>query len=454
MKILHVVHQFLPYHHHGAEISTYELAVMQQNLGHEVAVVTGENGHFGEELVLERDQYRELTVHRIYFNPRSPNGWLKHLGFERLWRRLLELEQPDVVHVQHLLKLSWSLVEVTRELGIPMVFTLRDFAPLCARVNLVRGDGSLCRTTDLEKDCLRCLNQSPPLPKQDLLPAGADLLRQNVTNPRAWKLLQQWVFAKLRTRVVYPPVRLDTKQDMRRRNETVLSRLKQFDRITAISEDTAHRFEVLARKEVEVQVMMQAPDTSRCVWRQRALGDGPLRIGYIGKMTRVKGVHVLLNAFRRLPRNQAELQLFGGPTRTSLRELAYWRELRRLGEWTGVHFHPDPFDPAEIASVLDRFDLLVIPSIWFEAYGRVVAEALASGIPVVCSDEGGPASIITEGVNGLTFKLGDDEALASVLKRFLAEPNLLEHLSEQARPPKTTDRYAKEVLALYDEIRT
>ncbi len=452
MKILHVVHQFLPHHHHGAEISTYELAAMQQSLGHESVVVAGEHGHQQDELYLERDRYRELTVHRIYFNPRTPNGWLAHNGFDHLWRRLLEYERPDIVHIQQTLNLSLSLIDVTHEMNIPMVFTVRDFAMLCARINLVRGDHSLCRETDLEADCVQCLHHDRGLERGELLPALVDLARENVTSPRSWELLLGAARAKLLSRGVAAPVRLETIADMRRRNDAVIARLRKVAAITAISEDTATRFKKLARGRVSVRTLQQVPDTRRCVWKQRPLREGPLRIGYIGKMAWIKGVHVLLSAFRRLPTGKAELHLFGGPTRTDVKQLAFWRQLREQGNLPAVTFHSVPFDPSRISEVMEQFDVLVIPSLWFEAYGRVVGEALASGIPVVCSDEGGPATIIEDGVNGLSFKLGDAKALAATLRRFIDEPTLLETLSRNARPPKTPETYAAEVLALYDEV--
>ncbi|GBE30202.1 D-inositol 3-phosphate glycosyltransferase [bacterium BMS3Bbin04] len=452
MKILHVVHQFLPYHHHGAEISTYELGVMQQAAGHEVVVVAGETSPHEQCLFHEQYSYRELKVHRIYFNPQTPNGWLSHDGFAQLWRGLVESEQPDLVHVQHLMNLSLSLVDVTHEMGIPLVLTLRDFSLLCPRINLVKGDGNVCIDPDLESDCLPCLKQKRPMESGDLLPAAVDLLRENILSPRSWDILRRLISARLRSRKVFPPLSLSSGDDILRRNEEVIRRLQKFDRITAISEDTASRFERLADNRVSVQTLQQVPDTGRCLWKQRIRGDGHLRFGYLGKMSYVKGVHLLLRAFRYLPLGQAKLLLFGGPTRTDIRQLAFWRKLKRLSKWPGVQIFSDPFDPAEIAEVMNQIDVLIVPSIWFEAYGRVVAEALASGIPVICSDEGGPASVIQPDINGLTFHLGDEMDLVTKMRRFIDEPDLLERMSSEAHPPKTPDQYLDEVLSMYADV--
>jgi glycosyltransferase involved in cell wall biosynthesis len=452
VKILHVVHQFLPHHHHGAEVSTYELARLQQAKGHEVVVVAGENGHYGKELHLERDRYREIDVVRFFFNPRSVNGWLQHAGFAGRWRRLLEDERPDIIHFQLLLNLSLSMIDVTSEMNIPMVFTLRDFSPLCQRITLVRGNGDLCRQTNLESDCLQCLSQNKSITGGERIRASVDLVRENISNPRSWRMLIDMVIAKVRSQRTAPPVQLASTSDLKKRNAAVIDRLHKVNRITAISEDTAKRFEALSGNQVTVQAIQQVPDTSRCEWKLRKNTDDPIRFGYIGKIRFEKGVQLLLKAFRQLPNGNAKLLIFGGPTRTDVMQLAFWRELKQLADWPGVSLHPDRFDPDQIATVLAQFDVLVIPSIWFEAYGRVVAEALASGIPVICSDEGGPASIIEPDVNGLTFPIGNESALKNVLQRFLDEPELLESLSAETRVPKTTDQYVDEIFTLYEDV--
>ncbi len=452
MKILHVVHQFLPHHHHGAEVSTYELASMQQKLGHQVSVVAGESSPHRETIFHEQDQYRELKVHRIYFSPQAHNGWLAHNGFAKLWGKILESERPDIVHVQHLKNLSLSLIDVTYEMNIPLVFTLRDYSALCARFHLAKGDGTLCRTPNLASDCLQCMSQKRPMESGEFLPTTFSLLWNNIGNPRSWKILSQLASIRLRSGKTYPPIRLTAEADFTHRNDMVFERLKKCSRITAISSDTASRFESLASNRVSVTAIEQIPDTRSCVWEQRKAGNGPLRFGYIGKLAYVKGPHLLLDAFQQLPQEQAELHLFGGPTRTNIHQLAYWRKLKRLADWPGVHLHSEPFESRNINKVLKQIDVLISPSVCFETYGRVVAEALASGVPVICSDEGGPAGIIEPDVNGLTFPIGDAGALAQTMQRFIDEPDLLETLSAETRVPKTPDQYVDEVLALYDEI--
>ena len=68
------------------------------------------------------------------------------------------------------------------------------------------------------------------------------------------------------------------------------------------------------------------------------------------------------------------------------------------------------------------FDVLVVPSKWKEPFGRIVVEALAYGIPVICARSGGIAESISDRKNGYTFESGNSAELAAIL-RDVIEPD-------------------------------
>jgi glycosyltransferase involved in cell wall biosynthesis len=69
-------------------------------------------------------------------------------------------------------------------------------------------------------------------------------------------------------------------------------------------------------------------------------------------------------------------------------------------------------------------DVLVHASITPEPFGQVVIEGMSVQLPVVASRGGGPEEIITDGVDGLLYPRGDVAALAEILVRLEAEPQL------------------------------
>jgi glycosyltransferase involved in cell wall biosynthesis len=76
---------------------------------------------------------------------------------------------------------------------------------------------------------------------------------------------------------------------------------------------------------------------------------------------------------------------------------------------------------------------LVLPSMWFETFGLVGAEAMSHGIPVIGSRLGAVADLVEEEVDGLLFEAGDAEALARQVRRLWNDPALAARLGQGAR---------------------
>ena len=109
----------------------------------------------------------------------------------------------------------------------------------------------------------------------------------------------------------------------------------------------------------------------------------------------------------------------------------------------------------DVASVLRGSDCLVHASVIPEPFGQVVVEGMAAGLPVIASDAGGPAEVITDGVDGLLCPPGDVEALASLLRRVAGDRELRVRLGAAGlvrAADFTPDAVAAQVRAVYDEV--
>jgi glycosyltransferase involved in cell wall biosynthesis len=100
-------------------------------------------------------------------------------------------------------------------------------------------------------------------------------------------------------------------------------------------------------------------------------------------------------------------------------------------------------------------DLFVFPT-FYDPFGLVATEAMASGLPVVCSGAAGAAELIEDGVDGLIVKDSwDVAALADALGRLASDPALRRRLGEAARrrvETQTWDETARQTMAVYREI--
>jgi len=158
----------------------------------------------------------------------------------------------------------------------------------------------------------------------------------------------------------------------------------------------------------------------------------PARLLYAGQLHAYKGVHTVLAAVDRLARERGadaiELSVVGdGPDayRRRLEDDAHRCAARvALVGWC-------PHD--EMPLVYRQHDVFVFPSEWQEPFGLTHLEAMASGLPVVSTNDGGHGEFLEHDRNALVFPKGDAEALAAQVRRLLDEPALAVRLAAEAR---------------------
>lgn len=154
--------------------------------------------------------------------------------------------------------------------------------------------------------------------------------------------------------------------------------------------------------------------------------SGPLTIGYIGRMLRGKGLNVLAAALAMIESEAWQLLVVGdGPERESFEQKLRTAGLDKRAEFTGaINF-------ALVPEYFHRLDLLVIPTETTkrirEQFGRVIVEAMASGVPVIGSTCGAIPEVI--GHAGLVFPEGNASALAGALLQLLADEDLRTRLA-------------------------
>jgi glycosyltransferase involved in cell wall biosynthesis len=152
---------------------------------------------------------------------------------------------------------------------------------------------------------------------------------------------------------------------------------------------------------------------------------GPLVVGIVGRLAPWKGQDVFLRAFAEAFPNGEERAIVVGAPLFGQAEIAFANALRRLSQelnlGSRVEFRGHRED---VAAELRTIDILVHASTTPEPFGQVVIEGMSAQIPVVATRGGGPEEIISDGVDGMLYPLGDVAALAHILVRLGAEPQL------------------------------
>jgi len=180
---------------------------------------------------------------------------------------------------------------------------------------------------------------------------------------------------------------------------------------------------------------------------------GGFCIGYIGRLVEEKGIDLLLHALFALP-GEWRLRILGsGPQKERLQSL-----VQELGLTEHVAFD-SPIASPGMPDYYRGLDLLVLPSCtrpnWKEQFGRVLIEAMATGVPVVGSDSGEIPHVI--GDAGLIFPQDDALALREAIEKIMGDERSRQRLAQAGRE-RVLERYTQAQIALethqvYQEIK-
>ncbi len=110
------------------------------------------------------------------------------------------------------------------------------------------------------------------------------------------------------------------------------------------------------------------------------------------------------------------------------------------------------YQAEEIPSLMKAVDWVVIPSIWWENSPLVIQEAFMHKRPVICSDIGGMAEKVKDGVDGLHFRVGDPRDLASKMVFAARTPGLWEKLRGRVKPVFSIEEATEAHVALYTAL--
>lgn len=175
--------------------------------------------------------------------------------------------------------------------------------------------------------------------------------------------------------------------------------------------------------------------------------DGPLRILYVGRLELLKGVQYLLQAFSELNLSGAELVLVG-PVLPEIRPV--------LARYTTDRIRVVGEVPHEqVPAYYRRADVLVFPSV-NDAFGLVILEAMACGLPVIATEHSAGPDVIEDGIHGFIVPIRDVEALKERIQYLFDHREEARAMGSAGRNRVldrfTSDRYGEWLLKTYQGI--
>jgi glycosyltransferase involved in cell wall biosynthesis len=348
----------------------------------------------------------------------------------------IQAQRFDLVHMHSVTRgVGLYHARYIKSCGIPLVVTVHVPGVTCARETMMRWGRVPCDGEMKARRCSACCLQGKGLPF-----------------PLAWMITAiptaatEWSAAltsSVSTMLQMPKV-------LRDRAAHVREIFGVADRVVAVSR---WLYDVLLRNGVQTQKLLMIPHgiVAQVTVRSHARRTADkLRVGYVGRFSPIKGVHVLVSALRRLPRSVAiELYLFGTARGDEARE--YLVSLQKLAESDPrVRFCGELTD-SNRHEVFASFHILAVPSLCLETGPLVVLEAFDAGLPVIGSDAGGIRELVKDSDNGVLVKPGNTHAWALALNE-LQKRWVKGEWSWKIPQPRTSRQVAVETVLVYEQV--
>jgi glycosyltransferase involved in cell wall biosynthesis len=298
----------------------------------------------------------------------------------RTVRQRMEGFRPDVVHIHNFFPtLSPSIHYAASSAGVPVVQTLHNYRLLCPASTLLR-DG---------KPCEDCACRRLP-----------------------WPAVHHKCYRGSTSASAAVAAMLAFHRQIGTWHRTV-------SRFITLTEFARNKFAEsgIPRHKIAVKPNFLAHDPGI------GSGGGGYAL-FVGRLTPEKGIGTLLEAWKLMPPGM-KLRIVGdGPLRGHLSELT---RTNPDIEWMQRQTRET------IYRLMKEAAILVIPSIWYEGFPMVVAEALATALPVLASRIGALAEVIEDGITGQLFAPGNPEHLAQMARNLLESPDNLRDMRRNAR---------------------
>ena len=380
---------YSPYKVGGAEISTQNLAEALAILGNDVYVITLHNDKSIKSEVKNNVKVIRVPIRNIYW---PFDGRRRSFFFRLIWHivdlynpfarstvtSVLKNIEPDIVHTNNLSGFSISAWDAALNLKIPVAHTSRDYYLIHPNNNLYANNKPLNPNNKL----VRLFNFLKRIKSNNIdyfIPISHYISRLHIS---------LGYFKSCNSKVIY--------------------------------------------NSISLQKCLMSP----------ARSDGPIKLGYLGRLEERKGIEDLMAAVNKSALNY-ELFIAGVGDDEYLEKLKQLKCKAKIN-WLG-HV------PQE--TLFHMIDILAVPSKWPEPLGRVVLESYSHGVPVIASDSGGIPEIVEENKTGLIFNSSKLESLVFALNNAIllldndVKINCLNYAAEFS-----SDRVAKKFLVAFSEI--
>ena len=416
---------------------TWALSKHLQNNGIDVKVLiprygeTASNDYIFDGIPIHQYAEPSIVDRSLVMGFREPSGLIH---FEEYIRE----ERPNIIHFHELSGsngITLKHVHIAKKSGAKVIMTFHLAGYSCKTGTLVQLGKNTCDgIIDLQK-CSNCYLQSTGNGKiSTTLTATSILLSKFLINTTRW---QNKVGTALGTTSIISKLKKDL-NILVSLCDCVVSLTSWYEKILIAN----------GIDQKKIQVIKQGiPFDPTNYISTRTIHDGPLKLIFLGRINKFKGLHLLIEAIKYIDPHLVQLSIFGNSD-----DSFYESSLKNQTESNNNIFWNGQLNQKDVVKILQQHDALCLCSTFSEMSPLVIQEAFAAGIPVIASNVYGNEEQIRHNMNGLLFDFNNVNDLRRQIIRCIKEPSLLQDLAKNIKSPRSFKEVGGEYLTLYKNL--
>lgn len=352
------------------------------------------------------------------------------------FRDVLKIERPDVYH-QH----DWSPhcgltnLQAAKALGITVFITIHLPKLICIRHTMMFEGKSQCDGQIIEQRCASCFLQSRRVPHK----LAGVLANLPLT------LSSKLAHAPAIGRVLSARAQAHrTDVGLRSIGDTVDSFItgSQWLKRCLIENGIAEEKIRIVKLGINAELVSSPADHSE---RSSPI----LRVGFLGRWNKAKGLHVLIAALQCVPKSAQFTLLVLALGSNDRADIAYREKVEKVVAGQSQYKLLSNQPRSAVNDFFRSIDVLAVPSQWLETGPLVALEANAWKVPVIGSDLGGIREIVKHRVDGILVPHADVDAWAAALSELAQDPKLVQRLRQNIPPVRTMRDAARDMMGVY-----
>jgi glycosyltransferase involved in cell wall biosynthesis len=420
----------------GTEVYVWALTKALRKEGHEVKVLipnynsaTSNEYSYDDILVY---QYAEPSVvdRQLIMGFREPDG----LAF---FTSYLSVENPDIIHFHELAGsngIGLEHVKKAKNYGAKVIMTMHLARYSCLTGSLMYKSRVPCDGRISIFKCSTCQIYSKGLTNTSNIIAGVSVLMEklNIDTTKSGNSLGTL---------------FGTSFIVKRLDQSISQLVDQCDQIVCISKWYLQVLKTNGISQNKLSYIGQGLPTASMTNLKSEKRNGRLKLMFLGRITPIKGLHLLIDAIDKISDTEVELSIFGKSDGTGYEHQLKNKTKGKLNVvWKGT------LPQNRVQEEMHNHDILCLCSTVCEMSPLVIQEARAANLPILASRVLGNSEQIKHGENGLIFEFNNIDSLRKQIMKLIQNKKLLSALKSSRVESRSFEIIANDYITLYEKV--